>query len=403
MDSGNAKRKRESVPKMAPFLSKRSVVVLTVGLVIGIAIGLGYWIISPSFNSADPTVASSQGSSSPLVWPEFTGPYESTVVIQIVNPGSAYTSLTDLRRTAEYYAAKANTFPFLDFLSQELDDKAPLYVHTPEELDQMILVTYNQISDVPVIEITAVATTEEETLYLAAFVPAVFLDFLASEEDKLRLQEYELLMEDIDGIKQTLLVSEQELADYSLQGASSIIYNDSNYIALTAKVQALGSELNRQAGELAALIALGDQSQAYSDAVTAVERTSSALAEARSELSVLEAQHAIEYTEQDLVYQVAQARVDDLRNELATLTAEVTTLLTASTEESSTLDYIAVGTPSSPNAWLPDRMRGRDAILLGGIVGICGAWVTLNFKWLAKGMPSTTAVPAEEENTEETA
>ena len=48
-------------------------------------------------------------------------------------------------------------------------------------------------------------------------------------------------------------------------------------------------------------------------------------------------------------------------------------------------------------------MRERDAILLGGIVGICGAWVTLNFKWLAKGMPSSTDARAEEENTEETA
>jgi len=403
MNSGNAKRKRESVPKMTPLLSKRSVVVLTIGLIIGIAIGLGYWIISPSFNAADPTVTSSQGSSSPLVWPEFEGPYESTVVIQIVNPGSAYTSLTDLRRTAEYYAAKANTFPFLDFLSQELDVKAPPYMHTPEELDQMLSIRYEQINEVPVIEISAVAPTEEETLYLAAFIPAVFIDFLASEEDKLRLQEYELLVEDIDSIKQTLLVGEQELAGYSLQGASSIIYNDPDYIALTAKVQALGSELNRQAGELAALIALGNESQAYSDAITAVERTSSALAEVRSELSLLEAQHAIDYTEQDLIYQVAQARVDDLRNELANLTARVTTLLAGSANESSTLDYIAVGTPSSPIAWIPDRMRGRDAILLGGIVGICGAWITLNFKWLAKGMPSTNAATVEEENSEETA
>ena len=92
--------------------------------------------------------------------------------------------------------------------------------------------------------------------------------------------------------------------------------------------------------------------------------------------------------EQDLAYQVAQAEVNNLNSELTRLSTSATALLTESTEESSTLDYIAVGTPSASVPSIPDRIRSRDAILLGGILGICGAWVVLNFKWLAKGMPS---------------
>lgn len=381
---------------MAPLMSRRSIIALVIGLAIGIVLGLGYWIISPSFGSTDPTAVAEPGSASPLVWPEFKGPYESTVQIQIVNPGSAYTYLTELSSTAEYYAAKANTFPFLDFLAQELDKTAPEFSHTAEELDQMIYI-YNTLSnDVPIIEITVVAPTQEEALYLAAFIPTVFTDFLAEEENKLRLQDYEQLMEDIDDIEQTLLEAQETLASYQYTYATSGIGNDSTYISLTAQAIALEEQLGIQAGQLAAIIVTGDQSQAYVDAIIAVERTSTALAEVRSELVILEAQHNIDYTEEDLAYQVAQARVDNLNSELADLSIRATTLLTESTEEPNTLDYIAVGTPSAPTASIPDRMRQRDAILLGAILGICGAWVVLNFKWLAKGMPSSDTHREEE-------
>ena len=61
----------------------------------------------------------------------------------------------------------------------------------------MIWILNDYDSEVPLIEITTMGTTMEETIYLAAFVPVVFKDFLAVEEDKLRLQEYDSLMEDI--------------------------------------------------------------------------------------------------------------------------------------------------------------------------------------------------------------
>ncbi|HEY40929.1 MAG TPA: hypothetical protein G4O18_03615 [Dehalococcoidia bacterium] len=396
---GSANKGRESAPRMVPLFSRRSVIVLCIGLAIGIIGGLVYYLISPSLNSAEPTVLED---TTPMMWGDYKGPFESTVQIQIVNPGSSYASLTDLRRTAEYYAAKANTFTFLDFLAEELEESAPEYSHTAEELDQMVSVRYNSNSEVPLVEITTIGATMEETLYLTGFVPSVFKGFLAAEEDKLRLEEYEFLVEDIDNVMQILLEAEQELADLSLESATSSIDNDPTYIALAAKVTALETQLSRQAENLATLIATGDSSENYVDAVKSVERTSEALAEAKSELAILRAQSDIDYTGQNLDYQIAEARVDNLISELAELTDRITSLLTGNGDEPTALEYIVVGKPSSPVPSI-DRIRGRDAILLGSILGVGVAWVTLNFKWLAKGMPSSNVAKREEGEEEETA
>ena len=116
------------------------------------------------------------------------------------------------------------------------------------------------------------------------------------------------------------------------------------------------------------MIASGDnETQSYLDIVAAVERTSITLAEAKSELSILEAQHDIQYTTQNLDYQIAKGRVDNLSQELATLT---------------------------------DRMTS----LLAGILGVGFAWVSVNFKWVINGMPSSNVRRREEEEeNEETA
>jgi hypothetical protein len=396
--SGSADKERESIPKMVPLFSRRSIIVLCIGLAIGILGGVAYYFISPSLNSTEPV----EEDTAPAVWGDYKGPYESTVQIQVLNPGSSYVSLSELRGTAEYYAAKANSFPFLDFLAEELVENAPEYSHTTEELDRMISIQYDSNSEVAVIEIKTIGATMEETLYLTAFVPTVFKNFLASEEDKLRLEEYELLVGNIDAVKQSLLEAEQELADFSLESATSDIENDPTYIALAATVSALESQLAYQAGELATLIAIGDSSENYVDAVESVERTSAALAEAKSELAVLRAQSDIDFTGLNLDYQIAEARVENLSSELAELTDRMTSLLTGNGDEPTALEYLVVGTPSTPIPSI-DRIRGRDAILLGSILGVGVAWVTLNFKWLAKGMPSSNARRREEEEEEETA
>ena len=119
---------------MVPLLSRRSLIVLAVGLIIGAALGLGYWAIDPvvDFQAGWPPVRASN--SQPV--------YESTVDIEIVHKGSTYTSVKTIQRVGEYWAAQMNTTPFLEFLSQWLAEHAPQYARTPEELDRIMRARY---------------------------------------------------------------------------------------------------------------------------------------------------------------------------------------------------------------------------------------------------------------------
>jgi len=42
-------------------------------------------------------------------------------------------------------------------------------------------------------------------------------------------------------------------------------------------------------------------------------------------------------------------------------------------------------------------MRLRDALMMGAVVGIGGAWVILNFRWLVKGASSSFDEEEEED------
>ena len=106
---------------MVPILSRRSIIILVLGLVAGLLIGLGYWIISPAFSaSIDPETGQQVPESGLLdvlgIKPD--GPFESKVNIQVVNPGSEYEELNVLQQIAEYYTAKHASLPFFEFLSE---------------------------------------------------------------------------------------------------------------------------------------------------------------------------------------------------------------------------------------------------------------------------------------------
>ena len=109
---GIERKERKPVARMIPLLSRRSIIVLVVGLVVGTALGIGYWLMSPSLTL--PATEEGSGGLAAAMGQQHTGPYECRVNIQVVNPGSSYVSLKDLQRRGEYYAARANSFPFLE-------------------------------------------------------------------------------------------------------------------------------------------------------------------------------------------------------------------------------------------------------------------------------------------------
>ena len=67
--------------------------------------------------------------------------------------------------------------------------------------------------------------------------------------------------------------------------------------------------------------------------------------------------------------------------------------MVSNSDASEEIDFLAVGTPSMPAPVFP--MRLRTALMLGIVVGVAGAWVVLNYRWLTKLGASS---PEDEEN-----
>jgi hypothetical protein len=89
---------------------------------------------------------------------------------------------------------------------------------------------------------------------------------------------------------------------------------------------------------------------------------------------------------------------DNLNKQLATLTGQLSSLVGDSFNPASVTNYLVAGNPSMPLPVLPERMRARNALMMGAIVGVGGAWAILNRKWLAKTMSNSSAKADEEED-----
>ena len=373
-NSGISNKKRQYIPRMVPILSRRSIIALTIGLLIGVGLGVGYWALSPIISDVTSNV-----SEIPTANISPDSPHECTVYLQVVNPGSSYVAIQDLRRRGEYYAAKASTYPFFEFLSQELSVQAPNYSYTADELNEMILVRYDYDSDLPAVEVIITGNSDEEALYLAGFMPHIFQEYLIEEEIELQEEEQQRVEVQITSTTEALLTADEILYTLELERATSLLENDPNYIVLNATISALEAELNASATELAVIIAAGDTGENYTIALTTVNKISEALGEERSQLAILEAQVNADSLSVDLEYLTAMTTVNQLNTELTNLNERLASYLSGGAWEEVT-DYLAIGDPSIPSPVLPEGLRGRNAAMIGGVFGLGIAWVTINRK-----------------------
>lgn len=387
----NHRHKKEAV-SMIPLLSRRSVIVLVIGLIIGVMFGLGYWALSPTIaEMGTPAQVSTIGQ------PD-GGPYESIVDVRFNNRGITYMSVKELQRQGEYYAAKMDNLPFYRFLSQKVAEEAPQYSHSPEELAEMMRIRYNWSSDNPAIEVTVTGDDAQEVLFFTQNIAEAFEDYLVTEEQDVQSEQYQDGLKERDNIKAALAEAERELAALKLQGKVYDLSLDPDYIALSAKIVALEAEVAARASELATLLADGNTGHDYLDAQKAMSRASNALSEAKIELSNLEAQATLNDLEGSLAYLNASAKVQSLNAQLDDMNASLALLAAGNIEGARLLSFNNAGEPSLPTPIPPERIRGRNALMMGALVGIGGAWLVLNRKWLANGMPaSPEAVPEDNE------
>jgi hypothetical protein len=324
---------------MVPILSRRSIVILIIGLIVGILIAFAYWIVSPAISSIDPETGGTDSTDTGLLGMlgiEPNGPFWSRVSVQIVNPGSDYIPLYSLQQIGEYYAAKHSSLPFFQFLSDELERLPIDYSYTVDELDEMIGTEYDYNSELPSIRVTITGDTKEEVATLAQLVPQAFIDFLKQEEKDKREQEYEDTLEEIETVKSALYDAQQELDNFQ----SDEIFNNPTYIALSARVDALQQELDNQISDMSLQYLDGTELQdEYNKTLNEMADVAAELADAQEELLSISEQNPPANTE-DMTHMLI------LESQIRGLQSQLDSLITGTTETTGLTQLIAAGITS---------------------------------------------------------
>jgi hypothetical protein len=123
------------------------------------------------------------------------------------------------------------------------------------------------------------------------------------------------------------------------------------------------------------------------------------------EIAQLESEAAVNHLEHNIAYSIAVSEVEKLRAELnrqlGYLTQNLVLLSSDTSDSSSILSHVTVIHPTTPVEVLPERIRGRNALMVGAALGLAGAWLSLNYKWVGKEIIQTTSGGREEELEEE--
>jgi hypothetical protein len=366
-----------------PLLSRRSILILSIGLIVGAGLGMGYWAISPS-------IVGTGAGGLPIGDDASSTVYESRVPIMVSAPSAAYVDAKDRSRQAEYWQSKFDSPVFFEFLSSEITEKAPNYSYTTSELRQILSSRFDGYS--PEFQIIVRSHSEKEVKLLVSIIPDILRDYLVAEERAAYQELYIEAQKKFDIVQTDLTEARRQLDALVPAGGFITPEQDSAYIVANAKVAALERQLQDLFTEIASYIASGLSQTEYQATLLKIDRVGAALAEARTELANL--RHDIEENNrnQDPAYVLASARVETLSTELASLASNLTSLSMKSAEQPEVLRLFAISQPLTPTVVQPDRIRRRDALLMGGVIGVGFAWVGLNFKGLMS-MVRSSSVP----------
>ena len=318
---------------MIPFFSRRSVIILIIGLVVGLLIALGYWLISPIFSSSG-TQDTTQQESGPgflgMLGIE-TGPYQSTVDIQVVNPGTNYLSLSYLQQVGEYYAAKENSLTFFQYMETELKKYPFDNEYTIDELQNIIKTEYDYTSELPLIKLSATADTREEASFFVEVTPQIFLDYLTMEENENLEKERNNISNELETVKQEFYQAQQE---YNALLSPDILDNP-EYIALKAKVDALQQEFDDQLTLLTLNYGNSDVNGEYQQALQEIATVTADLNKAEEDLQAATANNSSNLTD--------DANIFLLDSKIRGLQSQLDFLISGDTLTPGLTDYIALG------------------------------------------------------------
>jgi hypothetical protein len=319
------------VPTMVPIINLRTLIVVAVGAIVGLALGVVYYIMSPLLSSTDTSSnGDNEGGGDFLQWlaPQSTEnvSWTTKIYVQLINPGSDYISLTDLNNRAQFYATKANSLPFYQYMTKELNNQAPMYSTNVSALEQMVRIrisnplnsatrgvsSYLEV-DTPSIEVKVTAPTAEKALYLARFVPDAFASYLDDEEKNKKAQEYNDTLKEIDNVKTELYKTQQEMNTL----LAIVIMDNPNYIVLKTKVDELQSKLNEQTTQLLNnTYTSSELQQKYNETLETIITLDKELADTENTMDTIAGISNATENLTDPRYIVLTAKIDALKNQI---------------------------------------------------------------------------------------
>jgi hypothetical protein len=399
-DTGQADRQHEEEEgNMVPLLSRRCILILSLGLILGMLLGVGYWYISPVTVEAQPSwppVSVNGLTDSP---PKL---YRSVVMMEGATQGASYVSTKSLQHSAEYWVYRMSTAAFYDYLIRDLAEEVPgfaesagathdaLVARGADPLSvRMISARVRYGDPITRVEVNALGRTEEAALFLAGAIPQLFEEFLIAEEKALRQAEYEEDLLRIESLKSDLVEARHELAVLTSNGDSEYADLDSSRILAEAMAAALEMQMDSLSSALAALIAGGfTLEEEYANTMSQIERVSAELAKARNELVSLEFQ--MQGASSDTDYAIAYAKVNALVRELDELSIRVASPPSTYDVEEVVRGLFVTYDPTPAMVLPVDKIRGRNALMMGAVLGVGGAWLGLNWRALLRRLRSSS-------------
>jgi hypothetical protein len=250
-------------------------------------------------------------------------------------------------------------------------------------------------ADVPAIEVRVTSADAGEALLLASSIEDVSLDYLIAQEVLRRSLDYQQSVAQIEKVQAALLEAERERAALVAGQTTYDITLEPEYMRIQAEITALQLQLGTLAGEAARLVVEGDTGLNYTAVLDQMTEVSTALSEARKKLASLQARAAVDYFDQRIAYSTVDAKVRRLQGQLDRLTE--TLALSEIGIVDTSIAFRNLTGPSIPAEVPPDRIRGRNAVMMGGVFGAGLAWALLNRKWIISGMPAAGSDHQEEE------
>jgi len=370
---------REEI-RVVPLLRRRSVIILTIGLILGIAVGIGYWVASPI------NVRLVMG------WPPIVSKpvlHETVTTLGLVTSGDASLSSDRLKTEVDQCMTILNSFPFLNFLSKQLGEQAPQYAEKAEDLDKIVTVTYlTQSQGRPKIQLKVTCKDAQEAIYITDFVPQAFQQYL--------YYQYSSVVQQMTTLKEEILQYRQELGNITQQLAGKDVNNNPAYITAKAEAEALEIELGDATRSLASLTGSSGSTVTYSQTLQKIDNLSEALAAARYQIAVLQSESDNEQLDLKRQFEVTSNEVDSLEEQLSALSSMLGALPVTGEDGQASLSLVALGEPSTPLA-IPstvesnpsNKVSAKLSLGVGALLGLGIAWVWLNRKWVTKQLGSS--------------